>query len=419
MREALVSIPEQEAKLRQVEKIVSSSTLHGSESLCSLLRFLARHSLEHPGVPVKEYHIATEVFGRPSDFDPRLDSTVRVQTGRLRSKLGEYYANGGIHDRLIVEVPKGSYSLVFHLRPHAAPSAADPGSVVRAQVDAAAPARPGAARRSPSALWWLVTGVLAIAFVSAMALNPPWQHLLERRNALHVFWQRFLTSPEVPLVVFSNAAFVGRPESGLRYFNSSIDSNQAILDHYTGVGEVIAIHELDQVFAAFKHPIRVKRGRLLTWDDAKNSDLIFIGSPSENLSLREIPGPQDFVFKVMDSSVRKDDLGIVNMRPREGEDRVYFASGSLPIAEDYAVMGLIPGLNANRCVLILAGTTTLGTQAAVEFVCRPKKLEELFAKLGGAGNAAIAPFEAVLRVRISGGVPVQSQIVALHSHPDR
>lgn len=415
MSDALLSIPDREAKLRQIEKIVASSILHGSESLCSLLRFLAKHSIEQPGVSVKEYHIATEVFGRPADFDPRLDSTVRVQTGRLRAKLGEYYANGGIHDQLIVEVPKGAYSLVFHPRPMTA-TTTSPQSEFRALAEA----RSAGAAPAPSRSWWLVTGILALALLMTVALNPVWQQVIgsEHRKPLQVFWQRFLAGPEPPLVVFSNAAFVGRPETGLRYFDSSTDSNQVILDHYTGVGEVMAIHELDQVFTAFHRPIRVKRGRLLTWDDAKSSDLIFIGSPSENLSLREIPGPQDFVFKVMDSSVRKGDLGIVNMRPRQGEEAVYFASGASPITEDYAVMGLMPGLNANRWVLILAGTTTLGTQAAVEFVCRPKKLEELFTKVAGAASGVIGPFEAVLRVRVSGGVPVQSQVVASHPHQD-
>src|SRR5579885_2923370 len=83
---------DREQFLRQVERLAESHVLHGSESLCKLLRYLAHHALEHPGTPLKEYQIATEEFGRPSDFDPAVDSMVRVQAGRLRSKLVEYYA---------------------------------------------------------------------------------------------------------------------------------------------------------------------------------------------------------------------------------------------------------------------------------------------------------------------------------------
>src|ERR1700681_914452 len=88
---------------QQTEKLINSHSLRGSESLCKLLRYLAEHSLDHPGVALKEYQIATEVLGRAVGFDPQSDSTVRVQAGRLRIKLAEYYANEGPDDPVVVE----------------------------------------------------------------------------------------------------------------------------------------------------------------------------------------------------------------------------------------------------------------------------------------------------------------------------
>ena len=76
----------------------------------------------------------------------------------------------------------------------------------------------------------------------------------------------------------------------MRYFNPASDQRAFILDHYTGVGEVLAIHQLDHVFVLLNRPLRVKRGALFSLDDAKNNDLIFVGSPSENLTLLDIPG---------------------------------------------------------------------------------------------------------------------------------
>ena len=61
-------------------------------------------------------------------------------------------------------------------------------------------------------------------------------------------------------MIFSNGSFVGRPETGMRYFNPSTDVARVILDHYTGVGEVLAIHELDRVFGLLNRQLRVKRG---------------------------------------------------------------------------------------------------------------------------------------------------------------
>src|ERR1700733_15377606 len=116
MRDTEVATREREALHAHIERLNRSSILHGSESLCKMLRYLAGQSLDGPSTALKEHQIATEVFGRPADFDPRLDSTVRVQTGRLRAKLAEYYAGPGAQDAVVVEIPRGAYSVAVHAR---------------------------------------------------------------------------------------------------------------------------------------------------------------------------------------------------------------------------------------------------------------------------------------------------------------
>ena len=412
MKDTGATSVEREALHSQIEKLNRSSILRGSESLCKLLKYLGEHSLDSPGSSLKEYQIATEVFGRPADFDSRVDSTVRVQTGRLRSKLAEYYAGEGAPDRLLIEIPKGAYSLTYHVRPP-----------LETPAPPAVPAVPPAPTQRFYPLSWfflsivigaVVVVVVAIAVTRFMAPLPAATNE-QPSPALKAFWSAFASGPDAPLVVYSNAEFVGRPETGLRYFKPNLDAGKPIRDHYTGVGEVMAVHDLDQVFASLKHEIHIKRGRLLTWDDAKTSDLIFIGSPSENLSLRELPGTQDFVFSRKTSAPRKGDLMISNLHPAASEQAAYLASeGS--ITEDYALVALTTGLNASRRVLILAGITTFGTQAAVEYVCRAPRLDELIAKLGPSARRRVPPFEALLRVKVSGGVPVQSELLSLHVH---
>ena len=84
-----------------------------------------------------------------------------------------------------------------------------------------------------------------------------------------------------------------------------------------------------------------------------------------------------------------------------------------PLVEDYAIVGLVPGLNPARSVLILAGTTTLGTEAAAEYVCRQDSLEHLLLRLSVSENGEMNPFEAVLRVKVTRGVPVETELVGL------
>jgi hypothetical protein len=202
----------------------------------------------------------------------------------------------------------------------------------------------------------------------------------------------------------------------MRYLDPARDSRDLILDHYTGVGEVLAVHELDKVFAQLNHPIDVKRGSLFTLDDAKRNDLIFVGSPAENLTLLDLPGSQEFVFRRLQSSPHKGDLGIINVHPEPGQPGIFYPSdSSQPLTEDYAIVALVHGLNPARHVLILAGTTTIGTQAAVEYVCSKDSLEELLRSLAVKAGGEVQPFEALLRVKVTRGVPVGVQLVAVRN----
>jgi hypothetical protein len=202
----------------------------------------------------------------------------------------------------------------------------------------------------------------------------------------------------------------------MRYYNSRQDSKVAVYDHYTGVGEVLAIHALDEAFGTLGRNILVKRGSLFTLDDVKNNNLIFVGSPSENLSLLDIPNMQEFVFQRVTAGKRKGDLSIVNQHPKAGEASAYLASPSdVPLTEDYSVVGLVPGTGSGRYVMILAGTTTFGTQGAVEFVCRQESVEKLLRQIPGSGTGPIRPFEALVRVKIARGVPVESELVSVRA----
>lgn len=416
--------------LGQIDKIIHSHSFRKAESLCRLLSYLANHAIAHPGVSLKEYQIAIEVFGRPESFDPQTDAAIRVQAGRLRSKLNEYYTHEGISDPIVVEMPNGVYALAFHEREV---SSAIPGhSVADVHTLPATHAaehsdshRPDTGTKSPGDRKWLfAVVVLSVALVVAVAaiamlmssskIVQPSRSTERIAPVLRSFWSQFTTGPDAPRVIFSNAAFVGRPETGMRYLNPARDSRDVILDHYTGVGEVLAVHDLDNIFSQLNDSIDVKRGSLFTLDDAKDHDLIFVGSPAENLTLLDMPGSQEFVFRRADSGPHKEELGIVNVHPDSGEPSVFYpTNSSQPLAEDYAIIALVHGLNPERHMLILAGTTTIGTQAAVEFVCEKESLQELQLKLAHHSASDLQPFEALLHIKVAHGVPVGTELIAV------
>ncbi len=404
-----------EQGFQQIDRLIKSHRLIGSESLCKLLRYLAEHSLDHPGTTLKEYQIATEVLGRSGGFDPQNDSTVRVQAGRLRMKLAEYYAHEGQEDPIVVELPKGSYALTFHVR---TPGGQLPASFAAIEKEGGRDEGAGSTRG-----WAIAVGTLAALLIASLVVTGLWWAGKSRgptvarepaAPAYQIFWSRFVAAPQPPWVIFSNANFVGRPQTNMRYYNPSTDTREAVLDHYTGVGEVLAIHELDRVFGLLNRQLRVKRGALFSLDDVRNNDLIFIGSPAENLTLLEIPGTQEFVFQKVTSGTRKGDVEVVNVHPAAGEAQISMASpSSQSVNEDYAIIALKPGLDPAHSMLILAGTTTVGTQAAAEYVCRVDSLGELLQRLGVSRAADMKPFEALLRVKVTHGVPVMTDLVAV------
>lgn len=97
----------------QVRRISESAAFRQSERRQNFLRFIVDEALAGRADRLKGYVIATEVFGRPASFDPQIDPIVRIEAGRLRDKLHEYYATEGRSDPVLIDLPKGSYVPTF------------------------------------------------------------------------------------------------------------------------------------------------------------------------------------------------------------------------------------------------------------------------------------------------------------------
>jgi TolB-like protein/Flp pilus assembly protein TadD len=124
--------------------------------------------------PVKEYQLGQEVFGKPESWDPRIDSSVRVEFNRMRQKLREYYEGEGASDPVIIEFPYRGYLPAFTSRmaslpperPAAEPIASDPSPAVQ---------KPRRISRLmlAFALALLVLGVVAFGTFRRFAVAPP------------------------------------------------------------------------------------------------------------------------------------------------------------------------------------------------------------------------------------------------------
>ena len=99
----------------QLARILSRPSFQRSERMSRFLSFVTEETLEGRSNDLKEYILAIAVFDRDPSFDPSSSSLVRVEAGRLRKILAQYYLEEGKDDPLVLEIPKGAYSVRFTL----------------------------------------------------------------------------------------------------------------------------------------------------------------------------------------------------------------------------------------------------------------------------------------------------------------
>ena len=107
------SVAASERERTEVEAVLASERFLRSPRLAKLLGYLCHKYLEGEAEQIKEYNIATEVLGRPPDFDPSQDAIARVEAYRLRKKLKEFYAAEGADHEIKIVLHPGTYVPVF------------------------------------------------------------------------------------------------------------------------------------------------------------------------------------------------------------------------------------------------------------------------------------------------------------------
>jgi adenylate cyclase len=114
MRELTGTLEVEELIARKhLQRVLGSAGFARNERLSRFLQFVVERHLEGKDEELKESVIAVEIFGRPPDYNPKKDAIVRIEAGRLRARLAEYYADEGRSDELVIELPKGGYIPLF------------------------------------------------------------------------------------------------------------------------------------------------------------------------------------------------------------------------------------------------------------------------------------------------------------------
>jgi Tol biopolymer transport system component len=215
----------------QLERVLASKLFRTSELQKQFLTYVVRLTLEGKTAEIKEYAIGAEAFRRGAEFDPRIDSVVRVIARRVRDRLSEFYSQEGKNDSLLIQLSPGSYV---------------PSFSVREQSPAAAPASeppPPAVSLRSRWVWLSVVAVAAVLVAAYLILQPgPPPKIAAFHQLTH--------DGQAKLGAFALGVPAPLVSDGSRlYFEEVIGSEVVDAEVSTSGGETVPLH------TGFKRPL--------------------------------------------------------------------------------------------------------------------------------------------------------------------
>ena len=366
-----------EALQLQVQRILQSKAFRTSEVQRNLLSYLADKSISGNADALKEYVVGLDVFAKPSTYDPRQESTVRMHVARLRQKLAEYYRLEGSDDPIIVDLPKGGFKVIFEPRP----VEPQPVYTTPAIVEVSRPRY----RRE-----MLLAGACAVAIAAAIFLGTRLWTMERAPKAdgaawtpeLQELWAPILSSSR-PLVICLSTASTGSTVFG------------------TASGAFL----LGQFLGQRKHDIQLTPSDQLSMPEIAMGNVVFVGPSTGSRAIKAVPVSQQLVL---------ENNGIRNLNPRPGEP-VFWADrpplDSQDSADSYALISHVPGMVRNGELLYFSGNHIPAVTGAVQAFTDAKFAKALVAKMQGPGGGLPRFYQLVLKVRSMDDLPIDFSYV--------
>jgi hypothetical protein len=415
----------------QIERILRSDEFRNSEVLVRLLQYLADKSASGTADNLKEYTVAIEGLGKPPSYDPQTNSVVRIQAGRLRQKLNDYYRAEGKNDPVLIELPKGHFRLITSQRslaPIAEEQTAPPGSDVLDNLPEFPPVPP---RRFPAK--FLVGLLLAIAIL-ACGLFFTWPTLFKHPNdsalaagwtpELQDLWGPFVTSSRPLIVSIEDPLFVElRSKPGIYYRDRSLNQWKGMQNapalkvirkalnnpdiqpsrYYTAFGEISASFLLGRLLDSHAQVFSLSRASQLTWQELADNNVIFIGV--QNLFFDQIQGLP------IEPQLSAELDGVRNPHPAPGEPDFFADQYTTAPTEQgvvYALVTHLPGPSGNNDIESFTSNRSAGYVGALKRFTDPNFAIVLTQKLKGvAAGRKPRYYQVLFRVKFKDDVPTE------------
>lgn len=381
-----------------LKRVLASKEFRASHRCQDFLRYVVEATLAGQGGTLKERTIGIEAFGRPADYDPSDDASVRVKAGEVRRRLELHYAGEGREDAWRIELPPGTYVPEFH-RVEAAP---------------AQPAPRGAAHRPGAFASWK-WALLAAVLIAGGGMASHWLWPAQIRAATSAwatgsvmdrFWSPVLAG-DAPVLLAASYVPVYGPK--LPWQQAIASPNDLILlpDQFVGGGDLVATARLAALLSAMHRRYELEIGNEMTFRNLQAAPAILVGYSSTRW--RALSNGFRYGFETDHPPFGISDRG----RATAWVLRQLTAARHTP--EDYAIVSRVLDAETQTMVVEVAGITQYGTEAASALVTNPKLL-------AAAMQSAPAGWEErnlqiVIHVRVIADTPAAQDVVARYFWP--
>jgi hypothetical protein len=401
----------------QLERLLVHPLFANSKRYPALLAYTVEQALLGNAAELKERSIAVEVFGRSPSYDANADPVVRITAGEVRKRLTQYYYDSTHRSELLIELPIGSYVPVFRgperpvIEPEPLPDTHE--ETPDFEIQPAPPAPESRARIR----WWLAGSIFTLVVLAIAAgwfagfryrPEPPPPSNIDR------FWEPVTAS------LNPTTFCLGEPAKNIDAGSiNSIDTPVANSKpeplyfrlHYSGnlaLADVITLTRTVAALASRHKAFRVVPASEASFSQLREGPVVLIGA-FDNIWTLRVTQKLRFGFESKD--------GVALLVDRKSQKETTWATAwDLPyqkLSRDYAIVARIHDSTTGQPVIIAAGISEEGTEAAGEVLYNPIYLDSLLAK--APKNWEQLNMEAVIETQVIEGHPGPPSILALET----
>jgi hypothetical protein len=418
----LPGIVSETAVREQLQRLLAHPLFANSRRYPALLAYTVEETLKGNAAELKERSIGIEVFGRAPTYDANADPVVRITAGEVRKRLSLYYYDASHAGELVIELPLGTYVPILRqseLSVEAPIAVQEPAPIVSSpqieQPDAPATSIPLPAK--PAGFKWLIAGTLIIAGCVAgvfvgMRIKPA--PVPEPPTNIDRFWEPYTSSsnpttfclgePAKNIDMDSINSFeapVAAPEPQKLYVRLHLSGNLALADVITLTRTAAALEVRHKAF-------RVVPASEASFAQLREGPIVLIGA-FDNIWTLRVTQKLRFGFESKD--------GVALIVDRKSQTKTTWATAwDLPyqkLSRDYAIVARIHDSTTGQPVIIAAGISEEGTEAAGEILYNPVYLNSLLAK--APANWEKMNMEAVIETQVIEGHSGPPNILALET----